>query len=267
MLQKVLIALIIIATFNYKNMCQVAFNFIHCENINGINVLYIAGDRKCYAAWQVANMLFLWLWVVPFPIALSTAYYLHKQKYISTSKFMLCVLVPLSAPVFVYQTRKGRDRSIKENSEKSFRVELFQMFEQSYRPNFFWWESYRLLERCLVAAIVTFFINPVKRIIILSPLFISFLLFRYIADPYKQQLKLVKMLDLVSNAFLCLMVIINMFRAIIFSYNLPFEFPVNQVSTIAYYLEVIFSPIWFIIIYILTKKCMTQFARYFKRIR
>ena len=178
---------------------------------------------------------------------------------------MVCVMIPLSIPVFIYLPLKRKGRTIKEDDEPYFREQLSEMFEESYRPNFFWWESYRLMERCLTAAIVTFVINPVKRTIILSPFFVMFLMFRYVFDPYKQSLKLVKMLDILSSAFLCLLVVINMFRADVYTHNLPFQFPVDEVSTIAYYLELIFSPLWFLIIWFMMKPifgyCLPKFKK------
>ena len=170
-----LLAYVIIVTFNYKNLCPIALNFIHCKNINGVSVLYISGETECFENWQIANACLLLFCVIPFPFALSTANYLHKQKYIDTFKCMVCVIVPISVPIFAILAWTGRIRRDKKNEERLFGNELFQMFEESYRSNFFWWESYRLYERFLMTAIITFVINPIKRTIILCPLFVLFL--------------------------------------------------------------------------------------------
>ena len=161
---------------------------------------------------------------------------------------MVCVMLPILVPVFVCLAYAGKLHCEKESEERYLKIELFQKFEQSYRPNFFWWESYRLVERLLVAAVVTFVINPVERLMILSPIFVMITIFHYLVNPYKRSLKLVKTLDLFSNAFLCLMLIVNIFRADVFTHNLSYQFPVDKVSKMVSYFEYIFSPWWIFII-------------------
>ena len=219
-----------------------------------MNVLYISAEIRCFENWQIANIIFLVVWALPFPIALSTGYYLLKMKFITISNCMVCVMLPISSIIFIYRSRNRIRKRNEDEEEKEARSQLFQMFEVSYRPKFFWWESYRLLERLLVAGIVTFVITLVKRTMILSVIFALFLLFRYVLNLYKRSLKLVKMLDLVSNIFLCVLVAINMFRAVIFTHNLPFQFPVDEVSNMAYYIEYLLSPLWILIILFLIKQ-------------
>ena len=260
LLQTILLAYITIITFNYKTLCKTAFKFIHCVEVGGVDVLYIAGDQVCYDNWHYVNMIFLLLWVIPFPIALSTAYYLHKRKYINTSRFLVCVIFPISTIVIFCLARyKNVQENYDDSGERLFSSELFEIFEEPYRPNFFWWESYRLFERCFVAAIVTFYIDPVERTMVLSPIIVAFSFIHYQANPYKRSLRVVKMLDLVSNILLCMLVAINMFRAVVFTYNLPYEFPVNKASTIAYHFEYILTPIWVLVLYFVVRKISNFF--------
>ena len=259
-MQRISIGFIQIVLFNYKNVCQVSFLFMHCVNINRTNVLFIAGDHKCYSNWQIVNFVFIVTWVLPFPIAMTTAYYLHKKKFISTSNFLICLMLPVLVPFFMFVAWSCCKSYRNDNSVENYtREKLFEIFEQPYRINYFWWESYRLYEMFLVAGIVTLYIDSVQRVAILSPLFIMLWLTHYHVKPFRESSKMLRKLDLLSNTFLCLQLIISMFRANVYTHNLPHQFPVDDVSKLTKYLDEIFSPWWWLVlIYLATRKTKTH---------
>ena len=64
----------IILAFCYKNVCRTVFRLLNCKTMNEVTFLYIDGTVECFTLWQVANILFLICWVVPFPIAVILGY-------------------------------------------------------------------------------------------------------------------------------------------------------------------------------------------------
>uniref|UniRef100_A0A7M5X9U0 Uncharacterized protein n=2 Tax=Clytia hemisphaerica TaxID=252671 RepID=A0A7M5X9U0_9CNID len=85
----------IIIAFCYKNICRTVFQLLNCKTMNEVTFLYIDGTVECYSLWQVANMLFLVFWVVPFPFAVVLGYYLFKNKKISVTTYLIFLIFPM----------------------------------------------------------------------------------------------------------------------------------------------------------------------------
>ena len=240
----------VVVAFSYEKISTFAFRFIHCVKINNTNVLYIAGDTKCYNTWQVLDMLFLAFWVIPFPASVSLAFYLLKKDKINVRVFMLCIILPPATPL-VYILIKCFHISIKARNcrqEEHIKNKFSERFEEPYRKNYFWWETWTLYERLIVGYLTTYLVDPVIRLFALTPTLLLFLWIHICAKPFKYNRSLLYQVDMASYICLCLSLVINVLRAVVYIYSLPSQPPIDLVLRVSMYLEPLFTPVWVLII-------------------
>ena len=241
----------VVVAFSYEKISTFAFRFIHCVKINNTNVLYIAGDTKCYNTWQVLDMLFLAFWVIPFPASVSLAFYLLKKDKINVRVFMLCIILPPATPL-VYILIKCFHISIKARNcrqEEHIKNKFSERFEEPYRKNYFWWETWTLYERLIVGCLTTFFVDPVIRLFALAPALLLFLWIHIRAKPFKYAKSLLYQVDMASYICLCLSLVVNILRAVVYIYRLPLQHPIDLVLRVSVYLEHFFTPVWVLIMH------------------
>ena len=59
---------------NYKNMASVSLILLNCVEVAGIRVLHVKGDIECFNWWQVIVAVFLFTWILFFPLSLKSSY-------------------------------------------------------------------------------------------------------------------------------------------------------------------------------------------------
>ena len=239
----------VIAAFSYQKVSTFAFRLIHCVKINNAKVLYIAGDTKCYNTWQILDMFFLAFWVIPFPASVSFAYHLLKKDKINVRVFMFCIILPPATPL-IYIITKCFHISIKSRNckqEEHIKTKFSERFEEPYRKNYFWWETWTLYERLIVGCLTTFLVDPVIRLFALTPALLLFLWIHIRAKPFKHTKSLLYLVDMASYICLCLSLVINVLRAVVYIYSLPLQHPIDLVLRVSVYLEHLFTPVWILI--------------------
>ena len=240
----------VVAAFSYQKVSTFAFRLIHCVKINNAKVLYIAGNTKCYNTWQILDIFFLVFWVIPFPASVSFAYHLLKNDKINVRVFMLCIILPPATPL-IYSLTKFFHISIKVRNckqEEHIKTKFSERFEEPYRKNYFWWETWTLYERLIVGCLTTFLVDPVIRLFALTPTLLLFLWIHIRAKPFKYTKSLLYQVDMASYICLCLGLVINILRAVVYIYSLPSQHPTDLVLRISIYLEHLFTPAWVLII-------------------
>ena len=241
----------VVIAFSYQKLSTFAFRFIHCVEINNTKVLYIAGNTTCYNTWQFLDMFFLAFWVIPFPVSVSFAYHLLKNDKINIRVFMLCIMLPAATPL-IYIRTKYFHISIKARyckHEKQIKTNFSELLEEPYRKNYFWWETWTLYERLIVGCLTTFLVDPVIRLFALTPALLLFLWIHTRAKPFKYTKILLYQVDMASYICLCLSLVINILRAVVYIYSLPSQHPIDLVLRISMYLEHLFTPVWVLIIH------------------
>ena len=101
---------------------------------------------------------------IPFPAAVSFAYYLQKKKKTSVWVFTLCIDFPFMTVVVVILNRCFDKPTDKDSNEESFKLGFSEIFEETYRNKVYWWETWTLYERMTVSLLKTFLIDPVVRL-------------------------------------------------------------------------------------------------------
>ena len=261
--QRFYVGYYIVMAFSYEKLSSIAFSLINCIKINGLSVLYIAGDIKCYTSWQIFNIVFLVLWVIPFPLVVTVGYYLLKKKEISVWIFLVCITFPPLLVIFCFIIRFCHfpvRTKLKRKKEQAIINDLQEIFEEPYRWNYFWWESWTLYERLIVACITTYVIDPVVRLCALTPVILFFLWFHYWSKPFKYTMKILMQVDIGSYICLCLSLVVNMLRGIVYIYSLPSsQYPIALVLKVSLYLEYLCTPLWPLIIYLVVTQLMKKF--------
>ena len=241
----------IILPFCYKNICRSVFRLINCKTFNEVTFLYIDGNIECFTSWQIATMVFLIFWVVPFPFALTLGYSLFKNKKIHASTYLLFLTCPT---LCILKTCVSRWKRIESQRNTFVDERLEEIFEQPYREKFFWWESWRLIERLIVSGIAVFLTNPIYRILYMTPVFVLLAYFHFRMNPYKRSMYILKRLDSVSWFCLFLHLFINGMRAVVYIYDVPNIDFISHALQAANILEHLFTPLWYLIISFLLKK-------------
>ena len=240
----------VVAAFSYQKVSTFALRLIHCVKINNAKVLYIAGDTKCYNTWQVLDMFFLAFWVIPFPASVSFAYHLLKKDKINVRVFMLCIMLPPATPLIFILTNyfhiSVKARNCKQ--EEHIKNKFSERFEEPYRKKYFWWETWTLYERLIVGCLTTFLVDPVIRLFALTPALLLFLWIHIRAKPFKYTKSLLYQVDMASYICLCLNLVINILRAVVYIYSLPSQHPIDLVLRVSTYLEHLFTPVWVLIV-------------------
>ena len=253
----------VVVAFSYQKVSTFAFHLIHCVKINSQNVIYIAGDTKCYNTWQVLDMLFLAFWVIPFPASVSCAYQFLKKDKINVRVFMLCIIMP-PATLLIYILIKCFHISIKARNckhEEHIKTKFSERFEEAYRKKYFWWETWTLYERLIVGCLTTFLVDPIIRLFALTPTLLLFLWIHIRAKPFKYTKRLLYRVDMVSYICLCLSLVINILRAVVYIYSLPLQHPIDLVLPVSVYLEHLFTPVWVLIIQFFVSLVRTKFVK------
>ena len=258
---------------NYKNMASVSLILLNCVEVAGIRVLHVKGDTNCFQWWQVIVAIFFFTWILFFPLSLKLSYSMFMKDEISFSKFIICLIIPLTFVVYKILNRNVVSVALQKPINESYVKRILkEMFEEPYRlksddssGETIFYETWRLYQRVLLAIIATRFINPLERITFMTPVIILITVSYRVYRPYKPEMYVLHWMEIVSNMgfFVCL--IHNMFRAFLYVYDINFVYPVTIVWEVFNYLDLLFSPIWVLICVFIVKPIYDKAKRVIKK--
>ena len=255
------ICFIRVLMLNYKNMASVSLILLNCVELAGIGVLHVKGDTDCFQWWQIIVAVFFFTWILFFPLSLKLSYVMFMKDEISFSKFIICLMIPLTLVVYKVLNRNVVSVALQKPINESYVKRILkEMFEEPYRfkkdessGGTIFYETWRLYQRVLLAIIATYFINPFVRITCITPIIILIAISYRAYRPYKPEMYVLHWMEIVSNMgfFVCL--IHNMFRAFLYVYDINYVYPVTIVWEVFNYLDLLFSPIWVLICVFIVK--------------
>ncbi|XP_066926850.1 uncharacterized protein [Clytia hemisphaerica] len=266
--QRIGLGMIKIILFGYKNVSTFAIICFHCVDIKGSSVLFINGNEKCFQPFQYAQMVFVGLWCIPFPVALMFSYRLYMRYVISLRKLVLFIVFPCLAPFyFTYLLSKGcfNETVAKQGTqdtvaidEKRVTVLLKEMFEEAYRKRkgkeyYVFWETWRLYQRLILAFVSTFAINPVNRICYATPIILFFIFVYWYVKPYKKQYYILHWMEVIGLLGITFTLVNNMFRSFLYVFDIPDQEPIPTSLSVLWGLDTIASPIFVLVFYYLVK--------------
>ena len=88
---------------------------------------------KCYEWWQIVIAVFIFTWILLFPLALKASYNMFMKDKISFPRFILCLIVPFAA-VVNYRLNRYTVSLDFQKSTNTFEVKeiLREIFEECY---------------------------------------------------------------------------------------------------------------------------------------
>ena len=255
-----------ILMFSYKNMASASLIFLKCIEVAGVRVLFIKGDMECYQWWQIVIAVFLLTWILFFPLSLKISFNMFMRDKISFSKFILCLVAPfvlvadcfLNRNVVFVNLQKSRDLSesevktiLKEIFEESYRIKIED--SRDSREETVFYETWRLYQRVLLAIVATFCIDPIVRITFMTPTVILIAVSYFMISPYKREMYILRWMEAFSilGFFVCLGQ--TMFRGFLYVYDINDGDSVKLVWQVFTILDLIFSPILFLICFFIMK--------------
>ena len=134
------------------------------------------------------------------------------------------------------------------------------MFRESYRlkrddssGETVFYESWRLYQRTLLAIAAAFYVDPLKRITLMTPIVLLMAISYFVIKPYKPEMYILHWIEVFSilGIFVCL--IHNMLRGFLYVYDIKFEDPITFVLQGFASLDMISSPICVIICFFIIK--------------
>ena len=255
------VSIIRILMLSYKNMARASLILLNCVEVAGVRMLFIKGDMKCFQWWQIVTAVFLFTWIMFFPWSLKVSYSMFMKDKISFPKLIWCLIVPFTV-ITTYRLNRNVTSFDLQKVRNTYEVKeiLKEIFEESYRlktsdagEETVFYETWRLYQRFLLAVVATFCINPLVRITLLTPIVLLIAIFYLAYEPFKPEMFILHWMEVFSilGIFVCLTH--NMFRGVLYVYDINYEYPVTFVLKGFVILDVIFTPFCVLIYFFIVK--------------
>lgn len=260
--QKLEIGYLRILIFGYKNIGNFALVVVNCVQINDMYVLYVNGTQKCFVWWQYVAMVFNALWVLPFPWCLYGSYVKYRDCKISCRQMLVSLTFPPYL-LFIYA---------KECSPKKIFIthhplqlnRIREMFEEPYRlkpqknakhvvsNKCVFWEHWRLILRLVLSIITTMVVNPLQRVSFVCPVILIFMIIYFKVRPFKEEMKLLHWMEVISLFGFCYLLVYNVLKAYIYVYNITnMDERIGLLVTFFDSSHILLSPIFVLVMYLL----------------
>ena len=266
---------------SYKNIASALLLLLNCVEVADNKVLFIKGDMTCYQWWQIVIAVFFFTWILLFPLSLKVSFNMFMKDKISFAKFILYLIVPF-AVVINYRLNRNIvsvDLQKSRNTDKVKEI-LREMFQEPYRlkaddpsGETVFYETWRLYQRVFLAIVATFWIDPLKRITLMTPIVFLIAISYHVIKPYKPEMYILHWIEVFSILGIFVCIAHNMFRGILYIYDIDDEdsSPVNFVRQTFAIFDLAFSPIcvliYFFIIAPICKKVKCKFISFYMTIR
>ena len=249
------VCLIRLLMLNYKNMTSASLLLLNCVEVADNQVLFIKGDMKCYQWWQIVVAVLFFTWILFFPLSLKISFNMFMKDKISFAKFILCLIVPF-AVVTNYRLNRSVVSADLQKSRNTYKVKeiLREIFQEPYRlktdnpsGETVFYETWRLYQRVLLAIVVTFLINPLKRITLMTPIVILIAISCHAIKPYKPEMYILHWIEICSILGIFVSLVENMFQGFLYVYDIGDKDPVKFVWQGFAIFDLVFCPIFALI--------------------
>ena len=127
---------------------------------------------------------------------------------------------------------------------------LSEIFQESYRlktedssGETVFYETWWLYQRVLLAIVATFWIDPLKRITLMTPIVILIAIYFYVIKPFKPEMYILHWVEVFSNLGIFVCLVHNMFRGFLCVYNHDDKNPIKFVWQGFDFFDLVLSPI------------------------
>ena len=250
--QRIGLTFIKLLIFNYKAIGTFCVILVNCVQINNSSLLFIYADMECFQWWQKTVMVFLGVWVIPFPAALMASYYMLLKRSITFKEFILCTILPV---LVLFYYLRAKDDVISDSTERMQReliANLREFFEEPYRringtdDSYVFWESWRLYQRLILVMVTTFSIHPIVHACGTTMVIALFIFVFAMVNPYKEELYALRLMEITGLAGLSLALGEVMFNAYVYNLQIP-KNSLKRSLQILGHLNVAITPIYALI--------------------
>ncbi|XP_057311358.1 uncharacterized protein LOC130649149 [Hydractinia symbiolongicarpus] len=212
---KIKLCLIQLTLLGYTGISAFCLKMVNCVNVNDTYYLYIQGDVVCYSWWQCLIIVFLSIWVVPFPLSTYLSLKLLDSGFVSISRFYICFVLPPYAIYLYILKKKLKMVNVTvisaDNKEKDAIIELFT---KPYRKNTSTdgsinWEVVVLMRRLTLSIICMCIHNPVFKMILTFPTLLLYQLHHWYSRPFFKNV-----LNRLETVSLSTLIVFNVFDLI-----------------------------------------------------
>ena len=202
-------------------MARLCFRSIHCVKIEKSSYLYIQASVECFQDWQYLIILFMALWIIPFPLIPYFGCRSLRRYRISPNEFLMIMTFPPIAFYYIilrlttcYRQRCHvfDEHAIQER--ESILLVLNEPFRSTMEPskNTLIWEPILIFRRLILIALTTFILSPIVKLYPVCLVLVAISIHDYWVKPYSSD-KL-NLLQQLSTLVLILLLLLNMFWAL-----------------------------------------------------
>ena len=196
-------------------------------------------------------MVLFFTWILFFPLSLKVSFNMFMKDKISFSKSILCLIIPFAA-VTNYRLNRRVVSVDLQKSRNTYKVKeiLSEIFQESYRlktddpsGETVFYETWRLYQRVLLAIAATFWISPLERVTLMTPVVIIIAISYHIIKLFKPEMYILYWMEIFSILGIFVSLLHNMFRGFLYVYDINEENPIKFVWQGFVIFDLVFSPI------------------------
>ena len=207
----------------YSSAALFCFRTVYCVDINDASYLYIQASVRCYQSWQHLVVVFISLWIVPFPLVLYAGCRLLRSYRISPNEYLLILTIPPIAMYYmvVRPICDGRRCFVFDVYIIQERDYILSVLNEPFRStsgtrdeeqqNALIWEPILIGRRLILIVMTTFVLSPIVKLYPVGLLLILFAVHDHVTKPYSSE-KL-NFLQFLSTLTLIMLLLLNMFWA------------------------------------------------------
>ncbi len=205
-----------IAKYTYSGFTNVAFMCVTCVTVRHERVWWYDGTVNCLTGWQIAAVVFIWIYVIPFPVILIWGPKLLQQKLITKNQFFTSCIIPLLFLCLwtIRFLRKGESKNLVKNKNSDVIEEIIGALQGPYRETdgiALYWESVMIFRRLLLGATVLI-PNPFFHLSVCCILCMVFLTHHIYKQPFLHRLS--NLVETFSLCLLCFVAMMNLTKSI-----------------------------------------------------
>jgi len=197
--------------FAYITICVFAFECVNSVRLGGSMFMYIDGSVDAFTYWQALLILFLLIWVFPYPLVLYFGSVYLREHLITPTQFLLMLLCPPTAAIFYCCNRDVEKKKFSKNDDlitKYILSDIYRPFRLAADKQPLMWEAVFVFQKLIIVCVAILVYHRVGKIVVLLVLLLVFLAIHIRVRPYHEQI--VNIAEACSLVLLILVAVVNL---------------------------------------------------------
>ena len=211
-----------LSTLGYASIAMFCIQSVDCIEIEGSYYLYNQAEVECFHQhWQIVVLVFIFIWVVPYPAVLYLGCRWLRSNDIAPNEFLTILSFPPT--IFVFLVKKlYRGRTLNEWSDqmKTQQQNILNFLNEPFfesetkdggRERTIW-EPVLITRRLILIIVTTFIRSPVTKLYPAGFFLIIFIVHDYLMKPFVD--KILNFIQSIAMSLLVCLVLMNTFWAL-----------------------------------------------------